>query len=189
MEEAIFLSALRDRPDDDTTRLIYADWLDENDQPERAAFLRMEKELTDLADEERATELRTRLRELAGRLEPVWLAVVSKPAIENCHPHRQELEVEYECPLRWDHLRPLGMLSERYCDSCQRIVYYCDSIEHASSHAMMGDCVAIDARVLRGAEDLPLSFAELGFMGLIRPPSPPEWDRAPDEEEDGVERT
>ena len=28
------------RPDDDTLRLIFADWLDENGRPERAAFIR-----------------------------------------------------------------------------------------------------------------------------------------------------
>ncbi len=31
-------------PDDDTPRLVYADWLDENDQPDRAAFVRAQVE-------------------------------------------------------------------------------------------------------------------------------------------------
>ena len=31
-------------PDDDTPRLVYADWLDENAQPERAAFIRAQVE-------------------------------------------------------------------------------------------------------------------------------------------------
>jgi len=34
------LAAIRDNPDEDTPRLVYADWLDENDQPARAEFIR-----------------------------------------------------------------------------------------------------------------------------------------------------
>src|SRR5262245_18930254 len=36
--------AVLDNPDDDTPRLIYADWLDENAQPDRAAFIRAQVE-------------------------------------------------------------------------------------------------------------------------------------------------
>jgi uncharacterized protein (TIGR02996 family) len=38
MTEAAFLQAIRDRPDDDALRLIYADWLDErgDGRPTRA---------------------------------------------------------------------------------------------------------------------------------------------------------
>src|SRR4051812_38507679 len=34
------LAAVLAEPDEDTPRLVYADWLDENGQPERAAFIR-----------------------------------------------------------------------------------------------------------------------------------------------------
>lgn len=37
---AAFLAAIRERPDDDAIRLIFADWLDENGDPERAEFIR-----------------------------------------------------------------------------------------------------------------------------------------------------
>lgn len=40
-DEAAFLDALRASPTDDTTRLVFADWLDENDQPRKAAYLRL----------------------------------------------------------------------------------------------------------------------------------------------------
>ena len=33
-----FLAAVKEAPDDDTPRLILADWLDEHDDPERAAY-------------------------------------------------------------------------------------------------------------------------------------------------------
>src|SRR5437763_14959052 len=36
-----FLRAIWDRPHDDAPRLIYADWLDEHGDPERAEFIRL----------------------------------------------------------------------------------------------------------------------------------------------------
>lgn len=39
-EEAAFLMALKANPADDTARLVYADWLDEHDQPQKAEYLR-----------------------------------------------------------------------------------------------------------------------------------------------------
>jgi uncharacterized protein (TIGR02996 family) len=39
---ADLLAAIRARPDEDTPRLIYADWLDEHKQPERAEFIRVQ---------------------------------------------------------------------------------------------------------------------------------------------------
>jgi uncharacterized protein (TIGR02996 family) len=43
-DEAALLHAITAHPDDDTPRLVYADWLDEHDQPERAEFIRVECE-------------------------------------------------------------------------------------------------------------------------------------------------
>ena len=40
-----FLRALLAQPDDDTLRLAMADWLDENDDPARAEFIRVQVEL------------------------------------------------------------------------------------------------------------------------------------------------
>ena len=39
------VAAICDQPDEDTPRLVYADWLDENDRPEQAAFVRAQVEL------------------------------------------------------------------------------------------------------------------------------------------------
>jgi uncharacterized protein (TIGR02996 family) len=38
--EDAFRTAILETPDDDTPRLVFADWLDENGQPDRAAFIR-----------------------------------------------------------------------------------------------------------------------------------------------------
>lgn len=50
-----FLAAIAARPDDVAPRLIYADWLDENDEPEAAASYRAAGELPTLADFVRQT--------------------------------------------------------------------------------------------------------------------------------------
>ena len=39
-EEQALLAAVRADPNDNTVRLVFADWLDEHDQPERAAWVR-----------------------------------------------------------------------------------------------------------------------------------------------------
>jgi uncharacterized protein (TIGR02996 family) len=39
-EDEAFLEAIREQPGDDTTRLVYADWLDDHDDP-RAKYLRL----------------------------------------------------------------------------------------------------------------------------------------------------
>jgi uncharacterized protein (TIGR02996 family) len=40
-DEAAFLEALKANPADDTTRLVYADWLDEHNEPQKAEYLRL----------------------------------------------------------------------------------------------------------------------------------------------------
>src|SRR5213078_3097387 len=41
---AALLAAIRQAPADDAPRLVYADWLDEHGQPERAEFIRVQIE-------------------------------------------------------------------------------------------------------------------------------------------------
>jgi uncharacterized protein (TIGR02996 family) len=41
-DETALLDAIRAAPDDDAPRLVYADWLEENGQPERAEFIRVQ---------------------------------------------------------------------------------------------------------------------------------------------------
>ena len=50
--ETAFLDSLRDKPDDATTRLIYADWLDEQPGEQsrlKAEYLRLEARLLEAA--------------------------------------------------------------------------------------------------------------------------------------------
>ena len=59
-DERAFLDAVHADPSADAPRLIYADWLDENGEPERAEFIRVQCELasTDADDSERARAAR-----------------------------------------------------------------------------------------------------------------------------------
>jgi uncharacterized protein (TIGR02996 family) len=64
-----FLHALFDKPDDETTRLVYADWLEDRGDPQslaRGEFLRVGHQLrtTDMGAKRR-TELEARLYRLA----------------------------------------------------------------------------------------------------------------------------
>lgn len=43
-ECAAFINAILDNPDDDTARLVFADWLEEHGEPERAEFIRIQIE-------------------------------------------------------------------------------------------------------------------------------------------------
>src|SRR5438270_510567 len=66
-DERAFFDPIRDAPADDGPRLIYADWLDEHGQPDRADFVRLQCALDRLADDDpRKTDLRHRARRVAG---------------------------------------------------------------------------------------------------------------------------
>jgi uncharacterized protein (TIGR02996 family) len=63
-------------PDDDTLRLVFADWLDEHDDPARAEFIRVQVELEPIRtrlDVPRAAELRDREAILLERHGTEWL--------------------------------------------------------------------------------------------------------------------
>ena len=70
---AAFLAAIADAPDDDLPRLVYADYLDENGEPERAEFIRVQIELANLPDTDpRRAGLETREDELLTPHRWVW---------------------------------------------------------------------------------------------------------------------
>jgi uncharacterized protein (TIGR02996 family) len=73
-DEKALLAAISAHPHDDTPRLVYADWLDENDRPARAEFIRVQCELARLDewDEDRRPALLTREGKLWKRHEKDW---------------------------------------------------------------------------------------------------------------------
>jgi uncharacterized protein (TIGR02996 family) len=85
-----FLTAILAEPEEDSHRLVFADWLDENGDPDRAAFIRVQCELAALGrvrlpdgswgvrtgcpeDDARERVLRRRERELVRANGPVWV--------------------------------------------------------------------------------------------------------------------
>jgi uncharacterized protein (TIGR02996 family) len=72
-ELVALLAACRARPADDLPRLVLADWLDENGQPERAEFVRIQVEVSHpTADVERIRRLKKREAELLAEHENEW---------------------------------------------------------------------------------------------------------------------
>jgi uncharacterized protein (TIGR02996 family) len=59
------LQGILDDPDDDAIRLIYADWLEEHDQPDRAEFIRVQLALHQLRDAAVEAQQTLRQREKA----------------------------------------------------------------------------------------------------------------------------
>src|SRR5262245_29077001 len=74
--EDALLQAVIDNPDDDAVRLVYADWLEEHGQPARAAFIRVQIQLSLLPEgDPRRGDLQAReralLKEHEERLTPL----------------------------------------------------------------------------------------------------------------------
>jgi len=96
-EERAFLTAILERPDDDVTKLVYADWLEEHDDP-RGEFLRwMVKVRQDrvITPEQRRrhNELSTELAELRTQQWQAWRSGHGSSA-ENRTRQRRVQEVE-----------------------------------------------------------------------------------------------
>jgi uncharacterized protein (TIGR02996 family) len=71
-EDAGFIRAILAAPEDVSLKLIYADWLDERDDP-RGEYLRHFATLNEPpAAARRNRKLRRRLQELEGRIDPLW---------------------------------------------------------------------------------------------------------------------
>src|SRR4051794_533693 len=73
MNEQAFLRAICAAPDDDGPRLVYADWLDEQGDADRAEFIRLQCALAaDATDSPRRREVAFRARELRDRNAVRW---------------------------------------------------------------------------------------------------------------------
>jgi uncharacterized protein (TIGR02996 family) len=69
-----FLASVAANPEDDGPRLIYADWLEENGQPERAAFIRLQVEAARLPEGETRAALEAQARRVSEEHGLDWLA-------------------------------------------------------------------------------------------------------------------
>lgn len=169
-DEDGFLAAIRQVPADDHARLVFADWLDEQDSPScktKAAFIRLELRMADLPEQSLTRKLWTnKLQKLALGIDPTWLAVVSHPRLEACR-----MAFRFECPKKWESLTPTSADPIRYCESCDQHVHYCSSLNEARQHAERGHCVALSRALVRRPNDL-FPPGEV-LMGMPLPPVAP----------------
>src|SRR5690242_19870391 len=83
--EAGLLEAIRENPGDDALRLIYADWLEENDdgrgRAERARLIRAQVELAELPPfARRCEELRSEVQGILQEYGEEWMEGLPRPA-------------------------------------------------------------------------------------------------------------
>jgi uncharacterized protein (TIGR02996 family) len=77
--EAAFLSEIRERPEDDAPRLVFADWLDDRGEPERAEFVRCQVRLEALPEwDPDRFGLEERALDLLAEHRPRWTAHLPK---------------------------------------------------------------------------------------------------------------
>jgi uncharacterized protein (TIGR02996 family) len=83
-EEAAFLKALQANPDDDLSRLVYADWLDEREDP-RGYFLRLQVMLKSVSPDhlDRVNGERE-LSEIRKSCETAWLEDAEPECLPRC---------------------------------------------------------------------------------------------------------
>jgi uncharacterized protein (TIGR02996 family) len=85
-EEQAFLQEIEKNPNDDTSRLVYADWLDERGDP-RAAYLRAEVTLAAVDPKSPdADEPRRRLMDARAGADPPWLGRLEQPGVLRAVP-------------------------------------------------------------------------------------------------------
>ena len=101
-EEVGFLAAISAAPSDELPRLVYADWLDDRDDP-RGPYLRAEYKWAKRWGGFSRRQTDPELRQLAAELDPVWVARVSRPPVGACiqarvfrHPNPPATEEEVD---------------------------------------------------------------------------------------------
>lgn len=79
-DESAFLAAIIAQPDDDTLRLVYADWLDEQGDADRAEFIRLQIRLAGMSWEDpKRDAVYQRTRELFNLHKDAWRAGLPSP--------------------------------------------------------------------------------------------------------------
>jgi uncharacterized protein (TIGR02996 family) len=139
---------------DDAARVVYADWLEERGDHERAEFLRLQQQIVVRSPDDPGFEpLTSRLRALAATLDIPWRIRVARPAVEHC-----PVAFELQCPKEWGKLELTDRDGVRYCGSCKKTVHYAATVADARRHAQRGNCVAIDVAGIRWGRDLEAPY-------------------------------
>jgi uncharacterized protein (TIGR02996 family) len=124
--ETGFLAEIRERPDDDAPRLVYADWLDDHGDSDRAEFVRAQVRLAALPEwDPQRFELEERALDLLAEHRDRWLAHLPRWArAEELEFRRGTLESARLTPsvfLRHgERLAQLVPLTRLQLDGCER---------------------------------------------------------------------
>jgi uncharacterized protein (TIGR02996 family) len=150
--EAELLRAITER--DEASREVYADWLEEHGHPREADFVRTQQALVALTPDDVGFRPQTqRLSQLAEAVDPRWRLRVARPVIENCT--REDVpRFSFKCPKEWGGLAATDKHDVKFCNACEKNVYYCTSVPEARDRAARGECVALDSRAMRWQRDL-----------------------------------
>ena len=149
-DESLFLRAIRAAPDD-TPRLIYADWLDDQGD-RRADFIRAEVEHANFIfdpDDPKEDPTLHRFSELGNGLGTDWVAAVSRLSIRHCPRGSNP-----ECPGRRELLAPRPFETLRTCRNCGEDVVFCTSEDEPSEYQFVPRHV-IDLRAYASPPPVP----------------------------------
>lgn len=156
-DELSFLGEIETDLDDNTARLIYADWLQERGDV-RGEYLRTEVALASGGGEIKDLEAAVvRIEQLKSEIDSDWLALVSRSAIEGCYKSYLESR---DCPGRWRALPRTDQPRIRVCETCEKAVLFCENVKEAKYYLNRNLGVAIEASCERSVDDLEGRFFE-----------------------------
>jgi hypothetical protein len=64
--------------------------------------------------------------------------------------------IKKPCPLSWDKLKATSETDTRFCDQCEKKVYFCNDDKEAIKHAKQNHCIAISTVCRSGFPELVL---------------------------------
>src|SRR5262245_24830604 len=85
-EDEVFVKAILDSPGDETPRLVYADWLDEHDDP-RGSYLRIESKWAAPWRDGKAPADSPDVKTAGTTLDRLWVTRLTRPPIGVCCDH------------------------------------------------------------------------------------------------------
>jgi uncharacterized protein (TIGR02996 family) len=162
-----FIADILASPEEPGLRLVYADWLEEQGDRQKSAYLRIQSELIQHREDspEQCEVLLTRLRDLRPFLDLEWVARMDRVRVEAC-----QVSFELRCPADWEKMRPTNEPTVRFCNGCQRHVYYCSTLKEVRDHVGPGHCVAIDSTLARHPLDLARRIPGFPSRNFFFPP-------------------
>jgi len=161
-KEEEFIAKVVADPKDLDLRAVYADWLEENGEPQRAELLRLHNERDAIEDASLKKHDDPAFKRLELQMEALsssqddawWRTLIARAPVENCMPPTPTIdksfpELSFKCPKRWSDLTVTAEDNVRFCDECKRNVHYCSTLANVRFHGTRNDCVAFDSSLRR----------------------------------------